>query len=51
MAYYRKNVEAIRRFQVNIGENYVNILTSRFEYMRRSCIYAGIPGFLDISGQ
>ena len=51
VAYYRKNVEAMRRFQVNIGENYVNVLTSGFEHMRRSRIYAGIPGLLDIPGQ
>ena len=51
VVYNRKNVEDMRRFQVNIGENYVNVLTSIFEYMRRSCIYACIPGHMDILGQ
>lgn len=41
----------MRRFYINIEENYVNVLISEFEYMRRSQIYASILGLLDISGQ
>ena len=41
----------MKRFQVNIGENYVNLLTLGFKHMRRSYIYATIPSLLDISGQ
>ena len=51
VTYYRKNMEAMKRFQVNFGENYANVLILEFEYMHRSCIYASILGFLDISGQ
>lgn len=51
MAYCRKNIETKKRFQVNIAENYVNVLTLGFEHMRKSCIYTGIPGLLDILGQ
>ena len=50
MAYCRKNVEVMKRFQVNIRENYVNILVLGFEHMCGSRIYAGIPVLLDSPG-
>lgn len=49
MACYKKNVEAIRRFQVNIGENYINVFISGLEHIYKSCIYASISGFFNIS--
>lgn len=50
-ASYTKNIETMNKFTLSHKQTYATLLASGLEHMRMNCIYAGIPGLIDIPGK